>query len=762
MFEKEFIAHTSEINDKIQTVREHSINTAEKAERYAIDEFKELAYLTGIYHDIGKYRSDFQKLIKGISNKRVEHAIYGALAVKEDYNNKINDALNKIMEVCIAGHHGGLPDYGSKSDIEGSSLYARMHKPIDEECKIYLNELKDEIESIDFETITKYYNEYLKEDCLKGDQYTNRLLIGKYAFLGRYIYSCLTDADYNDTAEFCAGQENKELKADFRDCLDKINVKFASFTPKTKLQKARSVMQKQVFNQVNDDAEIYCLPMPTGSGKTLCSMKFALERAIIKKKRRIIYVIPYNSIIDQTASEFDNIFGKSNFILRHQSTFSYEDANNFTEDYRNDIKFSTENWNADIIITTQVQFFESIYGNKKSKLRRLHNIADSVLVFDEAHMIPEEFMQPCLESIAILTHYFHCEAILLTATMPGYADLFENYAIRGLKVKNLISNEDSEILDCITTFKKCRYKNAGKLTDDILLDECSKYPSTLIILNRKKDAQRLYNMAKGRYKAYHLSTYMTAYDRRRVIAKVRSELAELNDIKENEIDIVDTERIVVISTSLIEAGVDLDFYTVYREQGASAGLEDLLQSGGRCNREGTREDSVTYAFELIENADKPLQGEKPVLTKMILEKYGEGVDSAEAIKDYYDNLYSIHNKRLEAKNICSLFPQETKVLSIPFKSYADSFKLIDGNTVSIVIPDEQNAELQELIEKLRNGYPDVRKLQIYSCSVNRSEFDDLLKQNVVKDYGTGVFCLTNASYYSKESGIKFDAEDYFL
>ena len=198
------------------------------------------------------------------------------------------------------------------------------------------------------------------------------------------------DADSEDTANFCrVGERPRELKGDFGVALDNVNQRLESFQVETELQKARALLQSQAFENAKTTAEIYLLNMPTGSGKTLASVKIALERVILQKKKRIIYVIPYNSIIDQTAEVFNELFQNNLEILRHQSTFDYENIDEMDEDYKEVAKIAIENWgNTKFIITTTVQFFESIYSNKRGKLRKIHNMADSILIFDEAHMMP--------------------------------------------------------------------------------------------------------------------------------------------------------------------------------------------------------------------------------------------------------------------------------------------------------------------------------------------------------------------------------------
>src|SRR5699024_10463235 len=248
--------------------------------------------------------------------------------------------------------------------------------------------------------------------------------------------------------------------------------------------------------------------IPAGSGKTLASIKIALERAVQKKKQRIIYIIPYNSIIEQTADVFENLFGKDMEILRHQSTFSYEDEDNGSEDYRMAAKTAAENWDAPFIITTAVQFFESVYANKRGKLRKMHNMSDSILIFDEAHLMPQNYLQPCLQAVAYITRYLHSEAVFLTATMPDFEKLLKEYALPNCKIVRLI--KDTAMF---AKFQKCKYSYIGEVTPSELLARCCEYPSSLIIVNKKATARKLYQECGG--KKYHLSTYMTSYDRKK-------------------------------------------------------------------------------------------------------------------------------------------------------------------------------------------------------------------------------------------------------
>lgn len=731
---KEYIAHINEYTDAIQTVQQHSFQTAVLCREYAIPAFKDFLYVIGLLHDIGKYMDEFQKRIRG-AQIRVEHSMCGAIAAGELFPN----VMGLMMQFCITGHHSGLPDAGFPNDTaELGTLYGRLKREFSDYSE-YKREL--EIPSVDFGA----WAEFVAGDCRKDQE----LQIDKFAFLTRYAFSCLVDADSTDTADFCREEERpRALRSDFQACLDRVNARLSAFVCRTNLQKARSALQAQAFRNADRDAEIYLLNMPTGSGKTLASVKIALERALAGKKKRIIYVIPYNSIIDQTVDVFEGLFGGELEILRHQSTFSYEDAEDQDEDYRKAATLAAENWDAPFIVTSAVQFFESVYANKRGKLRKLHNMADSILVFDEAHLMPQSYLQPCLQSIAFITRYLNSEAIFLTATMPDFENLIHKYALPDSKIFNLI--QDTSLFG---EFQKCRYEYIGEVEADALLEKSSQSPSSLVIVNSKKAARQLFRECSTG-KKYHLSTYMTPYDRKRILQEIREELNRLEKDYPTYEAVPKERRITIIATSLIEAGVDLDVYTVFRER---SGLDSILQAGGRCNREGRRAIADVFVFDFADYTRRAPIEEKGNLAKELLGKY-EDISKPLCIAEYYDTLYFMKQEEIQ-KN--AMHKMCSKIRRLLFKEYAEKFELIDSKTVSVVVVrDEKSRELAEHLRYTKSV--NTRMLQNYVCTVYQKELENLIKQHVVEDYGTGVYCLTNLDYYDEQIGILFEARDYFL
>ena len=465
-------AHFDKNTGKMQSLKEHSENTAFLAKDFAIDALKNIAFISGLFHDIGKYQNSFQEKISTGKNLKVEHSTCGAIALKEYYDN----ITSLLLSYCIAGHHSGIPDGGNVVDsTDDITLNGRLKRQFED-----FSQFKEEliIPSLSDQPL----KEFLARDCSDSN-----ILLEKFAFTTRYIFSCLTDGDSIDTATFYHQQQDSSLKADFALCLRLINEKLSSFTATTPLQKARSALQNQVFANVMQKGEIFLLNMPTGSGKTLCSMKAALMRLLQDNtKKRIIYIIPYNSIIEQTATTFENIFAENMDILQHHCTYYGDDESELNYAC---IKNATENWDAPVIITTFVQFFESIYDNKRSRLRKLHNIADSILIFDEAHLLPEEYLQPALQGIAFITKYLNSEAFFLTATMPNFSELIKKYALPNSLIVDLLPNKTE-----FSKFKKCEFRNLNQISLENLIEMNAKYPTSLIVVNTRKTAKNIYTM----------------------------------------------------------------------------------------------------------------------------------------------------------------------------------------------------------------------------------------------------------------------------
>lgn len=734
----EYYAHTRDDGER-QTVKAHLANVSEKAEEFSVDLLKPLAKKAGLYHDIGKYAPNFQRRLDD-DKVKFSHAACGAL----EYDKTVSmqkDVFAPLMEYCIAGHHTGLMDGGTGADNADSPTLSGTLKrgneyTGDSDYSAYTTEI--EFATLTQEEITPPYNEL----CSAKDPTE---LIERYAFFTKFVFSCLTDADFLDTETFCDENIERGMSGDFKKALDKLNRELSDMPSDNPLRQARSRIQQQAFDNSVNKSHISILDMPTGSGKTLCSLKLALESG----KKRIIYVIPYTSIIEQTANKFEKMFGDVLPVLQHHSNYSYDGNTEEEKKTAEKLKKTCENWDAPLIITTSVQFFQSLYHYKGSALRKLHNLRDSVIVFDEIHLIPTNLLRPCLKAVGYITKYLNSEALFLSATMPDYSKLFDKF-LPDVNYNKLVTDRTD-----FKHFKKCEYEDKGKTTLETIAENASQCKNALIVVNTKKTAAELYKLIQG--EKYHLSANMTPAHRSRVIEAVRKKL-------ENG------EHITVVSTSLVEAGVDLDFNTVFRQL---SGLDSILQAGGRCNREGKDDKGYVYVFDIDETyrkgSDLAMRINK---TKGLLKKYSD-ITSYDCIKEYYDGIFDFNQSRIAENSIAKYNEQSNSFdrqgvmwpNSIPFRSYAMQFEYISADTISIVIDDPNDQTCHELVETLRKGDMSVRRaLQKYSVSVYMNVFKDLYSQGVLNDHGTGIFILENQTYYNNETGLNTQAamQDYFI
>ena len=713
-------AHT--IPNKKQTILNHLEGVAKQSSLYANDIIYDCAYLVGLAHDIGKYADDFQNRLNG-SKKKFEHSVCGAIELGKLPKTYEEKFMTYMLQYCIAGHHTGLPDGGSLVDSSTeTTLIAKLKR-----SKNYIN-------SADYSSYKNEINlrlpDYAKLNNVLLNSKDEIDWIEQYAFFTRYLFSCLTDADYIDTERFCKPCINRQLSADFKIAENIVNDRLKSFKCVTNLQKTRNRLQQQAINNIDNNSHIHIVDMPTGSGKTLCSIKLALKLLNKYGRKRIIYVIPYTTIIEQTANEFEKLFGNVIDIVQHHSNYCYDndEENNTAEK----LKRSTENWDAPIIITTNVQFFQSLYHYRSSKLRKLHNLADSIIVFDEIHTLPIEYLQPCLRAIGYITKYLNSDVLFLSATMPNYSELFEKY---------VDTNAYSELITDKSDFKyfqKCKYSYIGTTTMISIATNLNPKESNLIIVNSREKARELYQFLQG--KKYHLSTYMTPNDRSKTVKQIRKDLA--NNIPIN-----------VVSTSLVEAGVDFDFDNVYREL---AGLDNILQSGGRCNREGKKEFGNVYIFKLDGKVDPEIRRRSHIVSNM-LEK-NKDITSDECIKDYYNELFKLKTVDINTNTIANntfISKKSDAFISIPFRTYANSFEFIRDDTISVVINNCKESSI--LLSQLSNDRKaTLQKLQKYSISLRFKELNDLLDVNKVDNSTYGIYVLTDNKLYDAEVGLNIN------
>lgn len=710
----DYFAHKE--NDRTQTIKEHLTGTAELASGFAIGMMKSIAYETARIHDIGKYAAAFQDRLMNNSAEKYEHSSCGAIELGRLADDSRKKSILPMLQYCVAGHHTGIPDGGTSKDSPMEpTLNGRLKRKENYTGRSDYSCYKNEV-SLNFPDCDELYSE-LKKSVDKKDMTD---MIEKYAFFTRYLFSCLTDSDFLDTERFCSPGIDRGLCGEFAAVSTEVDKTLSGFKHKTALQSARKRLQEQAYSNSRTNSGISILNMPTGSGKTLCSLKIALDKLKISGKKRIIYVIPYTSIIEQTAECFEDIFGSNMDILQHHSNYCF-DADDENYDTAEKLKRSAENWDAPFIITTSVQFFQSLYHYKGSGLRKLHNLADSIIIFDEVHMLPEKYLQPCIRGIGYITKYLNSEAIFLSATMPDYSKLFSRF-IPDCPVTELIRSKED-----FAFFQKFSYEYLGKTDYDSIIEKSTAYKSNLIIVNARKTAKEIYHKLSGR--KYHLSTYMTPKDRSETIEKIRK-------------DLFDEIPITVVSTSLIEAGVDVDFETVFREL---SGLDSILQSGGRCNREGKRDNGNVFIFETEEKPQGEIAARASIVHDLL--RNGADISSDEAIKEYYRRLFDFKDSEIQKNSIAN---GVAGFDMIPFRQYANDFQFIKDDTLSLVI--NNCKETEELLSQLENGILSVkRKLQRYSVSLKKESELDKAKSFITEV--NGVFALSDNAHYNSETGL---------
>lgn len=704
-----YVAHLQE--EREQTVKEHLEGTAKLSGEFAKKFGKEeWGYCCGYLHDIGKYSVEFQHKIRENGNEQIDHSTAGAKVCVE------KGGLYPIMSYCIAGHHAGLPNYGSSQDggFE-STLMGRMKKTL----KDY-SAYQDEIEIPKVTTVPIAYGE------TKNPDFSLSVFI-------RMLYSCLVDADFLDTEAF---MKKGEIKRDTGESIEILLQKLEKYVSKWLLNKEintvngrRTEILRNCLEAGKREKGLFRLTVPTGGGKTVDSLAFALRHAVHNNMDRIIYVIPYTSIIEQNAQIFRSILGDEN-VLESHCNVDYGDSEEW-----NPMKLAAENWDKPVVVTTNVQFFESLFGNKSSKCRKLHNIANSVIIFDEVQMLPADYLKPCIAMIEELVSSFGVSAVLCTATQPALQPFFQS----GISAYELCPRMEEQF----AFFKRTTFQNLDKISEEDLIEKLSGEYQALCIVNTKKKAQALYKALKGQG-VFHLSTSMYPKHRKRVLEEVRRCLNN-------------GERCLVLSTSLVEAGVDLDFQSVYRQL---AGIDSVIQAAGRCNREGKRspEESNVYVFR-FEEQERILGQRKQIEAAKTLVSEGKDISALETIEEYFKFLYHLKSSELDKKNIMAQF----KGIKCNFPKVAEDFKMIENDTKTVFIPIEEEA--QDLLQQLKyQGFTktSMRKAGQYSVTL----YDDVIEKmeaagmiELVAENINDFYELKDKERYTEEFGLDLNIEN---
>lgn len=622
------------------------------------------------------------------------------------------------LAFAIAGHHSGLPDGGGRSDTaQDATMFGRLKKSVEPYTQ-WTNEIK--LPSIP-----------PQPEMMKENRFTQ-------AFYTRMLYSCLVDADYLDTENFMSSPKPRGQGQTMDELLKRLNQYTAKWShPQGTLNQRRSsILSACTTAGQTGRRGLYSLTVPTGGGKTVASLAFALSLAVKNHMDRVIYVIPYTSIIDQTADVFSEILGAEN-VLEHHSGVDYS-AKEDDEPAAYRKALAAENWDAPVVVTTSVQFFESLYGNHASQCRKLHNIANSVVIFDEAQNLPVPYLRPCVAAIAQLVQHYRAAAVLCTATQPALQPLFDELA-PGLQMTELCPHPKEQY----QAFRRTTLKMRGELEQSQLGAELAAQEQVLCIANRRKTAQELYNNLP-KEGSYCLTTLLYPAHRKQLLQEIRERLKDGLPCR-------------VISTSLIEAGVDVDFPAVYREE---AGLDSILQAAGRCNREGRRpaEQSLVQIFTL-EGQHVPRMLEQNVsATQSVLKKYAD-LASLEAIETYFLFYRTLKgDKRLDEQQILQGFEQDMEGRIFPFATAAERFRLIETPAVTVYIPQGKG---EHLLARLRAGEVSktlFRQLGQYGVPVYPDHLKTLENAGAVCQISEGIWELTDGSLYDNNTGLAMEAE----
>ena len=636
-----YIAHKD--GEREQTIKEHLIGTAILAGQFA-EKFgsKDWGYCGGMLHDIGKYSEEFQKKINEDTNNMVDHATAGAQLCK-----KIN---LPVLDYCIAGHHAGLPDYGNTA--ERSSLCGRYKKKI-YNYEAYQEEIK----------IPEIYTEPFDINTLSNPDFA-------LSTFTRMIYSCLVDADFLDTEYFMKnGLVERQSGQSMNILLKKLENRILDWLKNNDIDTVngrRTEILRNCIEEGKRDRGIFRLTVPTGGGKTIASLAFALNHAVKHHMDRIIYVV-----------------------------------------------------------------FESLFSNKSSKCRKIHNIANSVIILDEAQMLPMDYLIPCTAMLQELVQNYKTSIVLCTATQPSLDNFFGQIE----KFVELCPRMEEQF----EFFRRVTYQNIGNISKENMAERLKKEQRALCIVNTRKRAQELYQLLKSEG-VYHLSTTMYPKHRKKVLANVKERL-------DNK------DRCILIATSLVEAGVDLDFLSVYRQM---AGIDSLIQAAGRCNRNGNEstEESKVYIYDFEDSKVIPSQQKKIDVTKSVVQDY-EDISDLECITDYFKRLYKFHGRNLDKKEIMKEFHDG----KYNFAKVAKEFRLIEQETKTIFICKEPEAkEILDEIKTKGTSKERMRKAGQYCVQIYGDFFGKLngagMLQLVSEDI-QDFYELVSMDQYSEDYGLDY-------
>ena len=701
-----YLAHLTE-DGRTQTILEHLKGTASLCSAFAAAfDAEAQGQLAGMAHDIGKYSAAFQRRLHG--GPKVDHASAGAFECLK--------ARQLPAAFVISGHHGGLPDGGGRGDAAGAgTFWGRINRASQ-------GRLED-------------YHAWQSEFSLphaNTPAFAGTRLEGM--FFTRMLFSCLVDADYTDTGAFMDNSPYLPASSSSMEELWRRLETYVSgwFPPKGALNMQRCVILEQCMSAgAQYGPGLFTLTVPTGGGKTVASLSFALAQAKARRMKRIVYVIPYTSIIEQTAQAFREILGDENVLEFHSGVQFDQQEDDASSPEAVPLTRSVETWDVPVIVTTAVQFFESLYACQPSKCRKLHNLAQSVLIFDEAQMLPLPYLRPCVWAIAQLVRHYGASAVLCTATQPALDPIFQEFAPE-IPIREICPMAEAHW----ESFRRVSFQQAGTLSWMDLAARLQQQEQVLCVVNTRRAAREVFHQLSGPGN-FHLSTLMYPAHRRRILDEIRRRLRDGLPCR-------------VVSTSLIEAGVDVDFPAVYREL---SGLDSILQAAGRCNREGKRppEDSIVTIFQ---GEDPPPRlFETSIGAGKIVLDHCQDVSSRAAIHTYFSTLLDLKGAEAQdAHHILLLMESEF----FPFRTVAERFHLIESPTTTVYLPLEEGAGLVELLRSGQYSRTLYRRLGQYGVSVYPQHLAALEQAGALEHLEDGSVVLRDIGLYTQTTGLTLE------
>lgn len=716
-----------------QTLHEHLVNVATLTEIFA-NHFGAgpWGWACGLWHDIGKASNLFQQRVRSETDRQVDHSTAGAR-----HADAVWKGTGKLLAYCIAGHHSGLPN-GLENN--GSSLAHR------------LDSTRRSIEDHDAWRVCLGPDAEPTPPTAFPFDPRSKGLGFRLAFFLRMLFSCLVDADRLDAesvgdTDRSARREAYPTLMELAASLDGHLNKFIADTP-VKLIRAEVLASCRAAAELNPG--LFSLTVPTGGGKTLSSLAFALGHALHHGLSRVVYVIPYTSIIEQNAQVFRQALGdtRGEFVVEHHSNLVFEDEADDDRPHP-----ATENWDAPVIVTTAVQFFESLYSHKAGRCRKLHNLAGSVIILDEAQMLPLPYLLPCIEALRELTASYGASMVLCTATQPAL-NASEDLD-KGLKgglhdVREIIPDP----VALHSSLRRVTVRHIGEVAESELVERLAGEIQALCVVNTRRQARRLFDALRGcvdmQEGLFHLSALMCPQHRTETLVRIRQALADGRPCR-------------VVSTTLVEAGVDVDFPAVYR---AECGIDSIAQAAGRCNREGRLDSGHVHVFR-PEGGLPPGHFRKTAqAARSVVGRHREDLLHPDAVRDYFLELYwQAGNDSLDAKKILERLTNDASRGWFPFKEIGQDFQLIESATQGLIIPYDDSAHaVVRALDALQPGDRAsgmLRRVQRHTVSLYTRELERLEREGAVRRTGPDkqFFVLANMSLYSPVVGLDVFRDD---